>query len=47
MSTLFVFGDSYAEDTLGSWTRLLSDSLGFNLKNLARGGSCLEFSYIK
>lgn len=47
MSTLFVFGDSYAEDTPGSWTRLLSNSLGFNLKNFARGGSCLEFSYIK
>ena len=47
MSTLFVFGDSYAEDSLGSWTRLLSNSLGFNLKNFAIGGSCLEFSYIK
>jgi hypothetical protein len=47
MSTLYVFGDSFAEDSSSSWTRLLSAKLGYSLKNYASGGSCIEYSFLK
>ena len=47
MSTLYVFGDSFAENSASSWTRLLASKLGYDMKNYARGGSCIEFSFLK
>jgi hypothetical protein len=47
MSTLHIFGDSFAEDSTSSWTRLLSSKLGYLLKNYAQGGSCIEYSFLK
>ena len=47
MSTLYVFGDSFAEDSSSSWTRLLSAKLGYSLQNYASGGSCIEYSFLK
>lgn len=47
MSTLFVFGDSFAQDLPNSWTTRLASIRGMTLKNYGLGGSCLEYSFIK
>lgn len=47
MNTLFVFGDSFAQDWPGSWTILLSKMRNMKLNNYGLGGSCLEYSLIK
>lgn len=47
MSTLHVFGDSFAEDSPTSWTRTLATLTGLSLNNKAKGGTSIEWSALQ
>lgn len=47
MSTLFAFGDSFAQNLPGNWIDRLAKLRNLEVKNYAVGGSCLEYSFIK
>ncbi len=44
MKTLRIYGDSFAADQLGSWTKMLADLLEIPIANNAISGSSTEYS---
>jgi len=47
MSTLHIFGDSFAEDFASSWTRQVAASHDLEVCNYSKGGTSIEWSMLQ